>query len=118
MRRFLLLVACALWLGAGIDQTAVAAEAKGQVVHGQLYLVGANGRRSLAPDGDYRTREGTTLKVRNGKILGGHPNGVLTGLLLPAVQAPRATHQGPMNPGSLRGFNPQPEPPAHMAPHQ
>jgi hypothetical protein len=123
MRYILLIVACVLYLGAGINNTAVAAEAKGQVVRGTLYLIGEDGKRRAAPDGVYRTRNGKALKVHKGKILGSHPDGVLIGLLLPAVQnlhspqqTPRMQHQGPTNPGTLRGFNPQPEPPPKSAP--
>jgi len=118
MRRFLLLTACVLWLGAGVNSAALAAETQGQVMHNQLYLVAPDGSRRLAPDGRYATRKGKPIVVKNGKIVGGHPDGAHIGLLLPAVQKFRSQHQGPENPGTLRGFNPQPEPPAQAAPQQ
>ena len=118
MRRVLLLVAAALWLGAGVNSAALAAETQGQVMHNQLYLVAPDGSRQLAPDGRYPTRKGKPIVVKNGKILGGHPDSPRVGLLLPAVQKFRSQQKKPENPGTLRGFNPQPEPPAKAAPHQ
>lgn len=114
MRYLLVIAACVLWLGAGINSVALAAETQGQVMHNQLYLIAPDGSRRLAPDGRYPTRKGKPIVVKNGKILGGHPDTARVGLLLPAVQKFRSQQKRPENPGTLRGFNPQPEPPAKV----
>jgi hypothetical protein len=122
MRHVYLLLACVLSLGAGVPHSAFAGGviedtvARGEVQRGKLYLVGADGIRRPAPDGEYRTRAGERIIVQNGLIRGGRADGILIGLLLPAVH-PNGTamNQGPTNPGTLRGFNPQPDIPGRGA---
>ncbi len=59
-------------------------EFKAEVVGNKLYLIGADGKKSLPKDGIYKTTDGKALSVKGGI----------------------------MDPGSIRGWNPQPEPPA------
>ncbi len=37
----------------------------------KLYLIGTNGKKSLAKDGTYKTKDGKTIRVKNGVVING-----------------------------------------------
>ena len=44
-------------------------ECKGDIVNGQLILIGKNGKKHAAPDGTYTDDNGKTIQVIDGKAL-------------------------------------------------
>ena len=74
-----------------------------EVQGSRLYLLD-KGKKSLAPDGSYKT-DGGVLKVRGGVLLNPQPEP-------PGVAQ---SSKKPGNPGEIRGFNPQPDPPGDQA---
>ena len=110
-QRLAILLACvlALPLAAQAALNAYSVEnAQGRQFHAEvqgnkLYLSG-NGKKSVAPDGSYKT-EGGVFKVRGGVLLNPQPEP-------PGVSD---SSKKPVNPGEARGFNPQPDPPGDAA---
>ena len=45
------------------------AECKGDIVNGQLILIGKDGRKHVAPDGTWTGDDGSVIQVINGKVL-------------------------------------------------
>jgi len=110
-QQLLILLTCvlALPLAAQAALNAYSVEnAQGRQFHAEvqgnkLYLSG-NGKKSVAPDGSYKT-EGGVFKVRGGVLLNPQPEP-------PGVSD---SSKKPVNPGEARGFNPQPDPPGDAA---
>ena len=44
-------------------------ECEGDIVNGQLILIGKDGRKHVAPDGAYTDESGNTIRVIDGKVL-------------------------------------------------
>ena len=110
-QRLAILLACVLALplaaqaalNADLVENAQGRQFHAEVQGNKLYLLG-NGKKSLAPDGSYKT-EGGVLKVRGGVLLNPQPEP-------PGVSG---SLKKPVNPGEARGFNPQPDPPGDAA---
>ncbi|MHB8882527.1 MAG: hypothetical protein ACYC69_13595 [Thermodesulfovibrionales bacterium] len=88
---------------------------KMEVVGNQLFLNKARGRIP-APDGKFFLRDGSFIIIVNGRIdpakssaLQGHPD------IAAEVKGERQSGKKPQDPMTIRGFNPQPEPPAKAA---
>ena len=80
---------------------------KGVIVGQKLWLVGEDGLRKPAADGQYPASDGKLIIVRGQVITTNSydgPNARISGKTLPAGPVP--------NPGALKGFDPQPYPPA------
>ncbi|TAN43816.1 MAG: hypothetical protein EPN22_09070 [Nitrospirae bacterium] len=84
---------------------------KMEVAGNQLFLNKANGRIP-APDGKFFLRDGSFIIVVNGRIdpakssaLQGHSD------IAAEVRGERQSSKKPQDPMTIRGFNPQPEPP-------
>jgi hypothetical protein len=92
---------------------------QGEVVGNKLMLKGGMGGTSPAPDGTYQGGDGKAIIIQNGIIITGGTPGVVAPLdsrsmkgLNPQPEPPSfSSGKKPMNPGEAKGFNPQPDPP-------
>jgi hypothetical protein len=115
MKRLAGLVGAAVILAASVAFAGIAIEdrngRKMEVVGNRLFLNFASGRLT-APDGKYFLRDGSFLLIARGRI-NAAASSALTGHPDIATEVGRTTESSvrPVHPMTIRGFNPQPEPP-------